>query len=155
MGVEYVTEVMREHPDLNRPAIHNPVSLSPVLSHVEQTFPENLPELFASLDERVDVEMMSEIVKSVIMLGFNSDLVRTLIKKKLENDDAGYQTMLALVEDLHNEDCDETTMNSEPAMPSFVRPPAAAMIPPSTSSAPRAPFIADFCFFKIAVIPRF
>ena len=110
MGIDYVEQVVRWHPDLARPSIHNPIPLpgtrnpSQVANRSDRT---SSPVENRTIDERVNEAMKSEIVAAALAIGFHSAMIRKLVRIKLESDDVEYASVFALVEDLQREEDDE------------------------------------------------
>ena len=145
MGVDYVADVVKKHPGLKRPSIHNPIRLPASLSSMKQIVADqifNSNETSSAVDEeltlneRVEKELGSEIAQAAVLLGFDSILIRKLIRKKLERENVGYSSAESLVDDLQNneeaQNIAEEAMESETTTSFKYRP----QCPSSLTSSP-------------------
>ena len=145
-GVEYVISVVKKHPGLDRPSIHNPIPL-PLHSTRGKIAADEMPvETFdlpenRTLDERVEEAMKSEIVFNAMIMASDKDVIRGLVRRKLEREDTEYTSVMELIEDLQKEDEPqhfEETMDCQPSTSSYERPASSLTSSPASSAASSA-----------------
>ena len=113
-GVEFVKRVVESNPDIQRPRIHNPIPL-PSDNNVGTVVADEVLSSYemSSIDGQVNQAMAKEVVQMALLMTTDESIIRSLVRKKLEEEEAEYDSVSALVEDFAGMEENESSSTPE------------------------------------------